>query len=321
MLVEKSCLAGALVAVLLLPVSGWAQAKKEIVEVDGLNRGQPIKLPVEVFIPDGVSGQLPAMVILHGSGGITDEREYGYAREFTKLNVISVIPDSFAPRGVKSTVSDQAAVTALDMAGDAMRVLAAVSKHPRIDPARIGIVGFSKGGTVALQTALAAQAERHTPGGPRFALHVAFYPGCDTQYLNVRSTGAPVRVLIGGNDTYVGSKPCLDYVARIKAGGADIEAIVYPEARHDWDRGSKPWANSTGENHSKCVFIEQPDRSWVEQTSGVQTFAPGGKPIPGAREQAYAKCRTQGIEGGPNPAVKEKSLADLRAFMQSALKL
>lgn len=309
------------VALLAAPAQAQQGVRKEVISVDSLAKGKPVSVPVEVFIPDGAAERAAAMVILHGSGGVTDQREYGYAREFTKMGVVSVIPDSFTPRGVKSTVADQAAVPSLEMAGDIMRILAAVAKHPRIDPARIGVVGFSKGGTAALQVALAAQAERHTPGGPRFALHVAFYPACDTQYLNVTTTGAPVRVLIGERDTYVGSKPCLDYVAKIKAGGGDIAATVYPQAEHDWDKGTKAWNNSAGENYSKCVFIEQPDRSWVEQTSGVTIIAAGGKPVSGARDQAYAKCRTSGVAGGPHEATRVQSLADLQAFMQSALKL
>lgn len=313
---------GLAVFILLGPVQPLsAQVDKEVFEFDGFSKGQPIKLSADLFFPKNGAGKFPAMMILHGSGGATDEREYEYARQFSKLGVASIIPDSFTGRGVKSTVNDQAAVPSIEIASDAMKLLAALAQHPRIDISRVGVVGFSKGATAALQISLAAQADRHVPSGPRFTLHAAFYPACDTQYLNVKTTGAPIRVLIGGADTYVGSQPCLDYAAKIKAGGADIQAIVYPRAPHDWDVSKKPWTNSAGENHSKCVFLEQSDRSWVEQTSGITIIGPGGRPIAGARDQAYAKCRSYGVSGGPDFEAKEKSLAELLSFVKHVLKL
>jgi dienelactone hydrolase len=294
---------------------------REILEYQSPSRSGPVTAKAELFLPEGSATGLPAMLIHHGSGGVSNEREYAYAREFVAMGVAAIVPDSFTPRGVKNTVADQSAVTNNDMLADAFGALKLAAKHPRLDPARIGITGFSKGGTVAMQSALAGVAERYAPGGPRFALHVPFYAGCGTQYFNVKTTGAPMLVLIGGADTYVGTQPCLDYAAKIKAGGGNVETVVYANAQHGWDGAGRGYQIANGENFSKCVYVEHADRSWIEQASGVTTHAAGGRPIEGAGQKALAACKTLGVSGGPDAEAKAKSLAALKGAMTAAFGL
>lgn len=315
----------ATVLILLLPAGPAMSQTKEILEFTSPSRNGPVTVKAELFLPDGIAGRMPAMVIHHGSGGVTNTREYAYAREFTKMGVASIIPDSFTPRGVKATVEDQTTVSANDMIADAFGALKLAAVHPRIDPARIGITGFSKGGSVAMRTGLEVMVRRHVPpnpsGGPRFALHVPFYAGCDAIYHNMRTTGAPMLVLIGGADTYVGPERCVFAVERMRAAGSKVDMIVYPKAQHGWDGVGKAWSYPNGENYSKCVYVEQPDRSWVEQTSGLTTMGRDGRTIPDPARQALAKCKTFGVSGAPDEDVKAKSLAALKDAMRAAFGL
>jgi dienelactone hydrolase len=309
-----------LIVVAVLVAGPAAAQVKEVLEFAGPSRTGQVTIRAELLLPEGSSSGRPAMIIHHGSGGV-GEREHSYAREFLAMGVAAIVLDSFTSRGVKDTVANQSAVSNNDMLADAFNALRAAIQHPRLDPARIGIVGFSKGGTVALQSGLANVAERFAPGGPRFALHVPFYPGCGTQYRDARTAGAPMLVLIGGADTYVGTQPCVSYAAKIKAAGGNVEAVVYPNAQHGWDSAPRSYQIPNGENYSKCVFIEQPDGSWIEQTSGVTTHGPGGRPIEGAARQAAAGCRTLGVSGGPDADAKAKSLAALKSAVKAALRL
>ncbi len=300
----------------------YAQVQREVLSFTAPSRNGPVAVTAELFLPPGqpADAKLPAMLLHHGSGGVSDTREYAYAREFSAMGVASIIPDSFTPRGVKSTVADQGTVSTNDMIADAFGALKAAAAHPRIDATRIGIAGFSKGGAVALRSALRVIADRYVPDGPRFALHVPFYPACDTHYRNTSTTGAPILMLLGAADTYVGTESCRSVADSLKAGGARLDMVIYPNAQHGWDGVGAAWSQPSGENWSKCFFVQQADLSWVEQTSGIKTAGADGRPNADA-PKALAVCRTRGVSGGPDAAAKAASLAALKQAVRETFKL
>lgn len=296
-----------------------AQPRKESLILQTITKGAPAQFPAELFLPAAGAGPFPAMVIHHGSGGISNEREYAYAREFIAIGVAAIVIDSFTPRGVKSTVRDQSAVTGLEFLSDAMAALKAAVAHPALDPKRIGITGFSKGGTSSLYSSLEAQARRFAPNGPRFALHVPFYPACGNHYRAVAGTAAPVLILMGQNDTYVGTAPCLELAEHMRAAGVKVETVIYPGAGHGFDAG-RPYNISDGENYSRCVYTEQPDGGWIERSSGITTHGAGGKPIEGAGAKALAACRSYGVSGGMEAKAKAESLTALLNAVKTELR-
>ncbi|HET8533473.1 MAG TPA: dienelactone hydrolase family protein [Methylomirabilota bacterium] len=87
-------------------------------------------------------------MIAHGSGGV-DTREAAWADRLGALGFSTFVVDSFTPRNVRETATDQARLPTAANVADAMAALRLLATHPRIDPDRIGIVGFSKGGQVA----------------------------------------------------------------------------------------------------------------------------------------------------------------------------
>lgn len=297
--------------------TAYAQPKPETLKLVREHRGKTIEVTGELSLPPG-AGKVPVMLIHHGSGGVSPHREHRYAREMLAMGVGALVIDSFTARGVKSTVTDQAAVTTLEMAGDAYAALKTLAAHPRVDAARIGIVGFSKGGSVALLTARERLASRTLPGGPRFALHVPFYPACGNHFLNAASTGAPILMFIGGADTYAGVAPCTEYADKLKTAGARVEVRIFPGAPHGFD-GAAAYSNPKGENHSRCIFDEQADGSWKERTSGVVTTDTRGQRIQAAHGKALAACRSYGVSGGPDSAAAQASLADLKAAVRRHL--
>ena len=310
-----------LIGMLLLLAAGYAPAGaqdvRERIAIKQTFKGKAITITGELFLPPGVA-KVPAMIVHHGSGGVSDERERRYARELVQLGVAALVLDSFKGRGVASTVRDQAAVSTNDMLGDAFAALKALAGHARVDAARVGIVGFSKGGSVALLAASEARAAKALPEGLRFALHVPFYPACVNHHYKPKTTAAPIYLLLGGADTYVGVAPCQEYAATLKAEGARIETVVFPGAMHGFDGGST-YRAASGENWSRCVFMEQPDGSWKERTSGRTTNDTSGKRIEAGYRQALAKCQTYGVSGGPNAAAKAKSMAELKTYVRRHL--
>ena len=111
----------------------------------------PANLPADV--------KLPAVVLVHGSGGIYPEQISFWARLLNEQGIAAFVIDAFGPRGVKSTADDQSLVPFAADTADAFAALGLLASHPRIDPKRIAVMGFSRGGITAVRfTAAAAPA-------------------------------------------------------------------------------------------------------------------------------------------------------------------
>jgi len=111
-----------------------AQDTRERIVIKQTFKGKAITITGELYLPPG-GAKVPAMIVHHGSGGITDARERRYARELVKMGVAALVLDSFTGRGVTSTVRDQSAVSTNDMLGDAFAALKILAGHARIDGA------------------------------------------------------------------------------------------------------------------------------------------------------------------------------------------
>jgi len=119
----------------------------------GSKEGKPVTLAGERRIPRPGSDRLPAVILLHGSGAISANADE-WARQLNSIGVATFVLDSFTGRGIVSTVADQDQQARLAMTIDAYRALELLAKHPRIDPARIAAMGFSRGGQAALYSSL-----------------------------------------------------------------------------------------------------------------------------------------------------------------------
>src|SRR5512143_2863137 len=66
---------------------------------------QPVVVGGELALPERSSlargGRMPAVILIHGSGGISDEREGAWAKRLNAIGVASCIVDSFTGRGIR----------------------------------------------------------------------------------------------------------------------------------------------------------------------------------------------------------------------------
>jgi dienelactone hydrolase len=201
--------------------------------------GQPVTIAGELRIPKPGNDKLPAVVLLHGSGGIggagsmIDE----WSRELNQLGIATFAIDSFAARGLVSTVMDQSQLGRLNMVADAYRALDLLAKHSRIDANRVAVMGFSRGGQSALYSAMNRLYGALGPANNlRFAAHIAFYPDCTTTYsADTDVSDKPIRILHGSVDDYNPVAPCRAYVERLTKARKDVKLIEYPDAYHVFD--------------------------------------------------------------------------------------
>ena len=228
--------------------------------LSGSKDGKPVVLAGELRLPPAGSDRLPAVVLLHGSGGInggvTD-----WAQDLNAMGVATFVVDSFTARGITSTINDQNQLGRLAMTMDAYRALDLLSKHPRIDPMRIALMGFSRGAQSALYASLKRFQKMHAVSSQEFAAYLPFYAACGTTYLEDEDVASkPIRLFHGIADDYVPVAPCRAYVARLKAAKKDVLLTEYAGAGHvfDWQGLKKPVKLEKAQRTGQCALAETP---------------------------------------------------------------
>lgn len=192
----------------------------------------------------------PAVIFIHGSLNYGEHHEAEMAM-LNRVGIATMKVYTFDARGVTNTVERQVEVTDAQWMNDAFQALDILSAHPKIDPARIGITGHSKGGMVAVYSALeslAAGALKSKSTEPRrsqrFAAHFSLYPGAAYVPLpgNV-CTGSPVEIHTGEAEDYTWSAQCdvlaevMNSVGAVDGGkGPFVRSVTYPGAYHSFDR-------------------------------------------------------------------------------------
>lgn len=196
----------------------------------------------ELVLPPGATADArsPAVVLVHGSGGIYPEQITYWAKLFNEHGIAAFVIDVFGPRGVKSTGEDQSLVPFATDTADAFAALGVLASHPRIDPKRIAVMGFSRGGMTAVRSAVIPIANGSAPAGVRFAAHLAMYSGGCAGALSVTPKPgafgpAPILFVHGDADDYTYLSDCKTYAQRIAAAGTPTEVFTLPGARHKFD--------------------------------------------------------------------------------------
>ncbi|MDH0867126.1 dienelactone hydrolase family protein [Mitsuaria sp. GD03876] len=267
----------------------------------------------DLSIPAGTGSPVPAVVLAHGSDGVTPSLAQWVAL-FNDLGVATFVVDSFTPRGVTSTASDQTSVPAAANLMDAFQALQLLARDPRIDARRIGIMGFSRGGTVAFQTAEQPFLRAVVKGPEAFAFHVAAYAGCLQIYTSPEVTGAPLLNLVGAADDYTHPEPCEALATEYAALGTPVKSVRYDGAHHAWDSLLPVrWLPNATSGYA-CGVVRTDIPSWT--VTALRT----GAVIPAAQLTAFFnECVTRGAHVGRNAAAFDASRGEVARFVQQVL--
>lgn len=237
----------------------------------GAKDGKPTLIAGELRIPRPGADRLPAIILVHGSGGV-GANVNGWSQELNKIGVATFILDGFTGRGITSTVTNQGQLSRLTMINDSYRVLELLARHPRIDPSRIGIMGFSRGGQVALYASLKRFKRMHGPSDVEFVVYLAMYPTCNITFIDDGDVSdKPIRLFHGKADNYVPVAPCRAYVERLQKSGKDVQLTEYPDAHHSFDNyTTSPIFIPQAQTVRSCRMEEKP----VGQIINSQTEKP-----------------------------------------------
>jgi dienelactone hydrolase len=235
------------IAVTLLALGGCATASAP--PPPGLAADAAGRLPVSVgsgasqatlsgvlTLPKGET-PAPAVVLMHGCSGVT-RTVRDWATALRDWGHVTFVLDSFGGRGI-SSVCESGALRSDARVDDAYAALAMLAGHPRVDPGRIVLMGFSHGGGVALLAAAQWVSRAHvSPGSPRFRAFVAFYPRCEGRHPG--TLAGPLRVHIGALDDWTPASPCEVMIDSLRGRAADARITVYEGAHHGFDGAQLP---------------------------------------------------------------------------------
>ena len=167
----------------------------------GSSEGAPATVSGEFRIAQG-TGRLPVVVLVHGSSGVGPAME-PWVHTFNAMGISTFVIDGFTGRGLTVVGPNQALLGRLNLIVDIYRSLDILAKHPRVDPDRIVLMGFSRGGQAALFASLDRFNKLWNKSGVRFAGYIPFYPDCSTSYVgDTEIADKPIRIFHGAPDDY-----------------------------------------------------------------------------------------------------------------------
>jgi len=293
-------LAGGVVAACVAAVSQAALPPPEAVSFPSLDTGVTVR--ALLFRPPSATGRVPVIVGLHGCGGMWSARADGSDRlnarsvawtgRFLAQGYAVLWPDSFNPRGKRSVCALPRGDPSIDPAVRQLDVLGALSfvaAQPGLDASRVGLVGWSHGGSTVLATvngkdarAAAFYAAAGAPKPPRAA--VAFYPGCgvSSRLRDGWLPSVPLALFSGALDDWSSTPVCERLTASARARGAAMTITVYAEAHHGFDG---------------------PGSRVVHRSDVTRGVVPGN-----------------GVTAGPNPAARAAVEVAVPALLQQHLK-
>ncbi len=197
---------------------------------------KPVTVAGEFRVAQG-TGKMPVVVLMHGSSGVGVNIE-AWTHQFNAMGISTFVIDGFTGRGLTVVGPNQALLGRLNLIVDIYRSLEILAKHPRVDPDRIVLMGFSRGGQATLYASLNRFHKLWNKSGLQFAAYIPFYPDCSTTYVGDTEVAArPIRIFHGTPDDYNPVRSCKAFVERLKAADRDVVLTEYPDSPHGFDSG------------------------------------------------------------------------------------
>lgn len=300
------------------PPNRWAMIRGQL--------GGPQLVFGDLLLPKtAASERVPVVVFSHGSEGASAVYFDVWAKELNAAGIAVFVVDSFKPRGLDNILGadKQLSYDALGSnVADALNALRLLATHPRIDPARIFHMGWSRGGSAVLAAAWPAY-QTGLPAGMRWAGSVAVYPGCNIRYRSeTPALPAPLLMLLGAKDDMTPAAPCVAYAQDLAAAGHPVTYKLYNGAYHVFDRLNQRYNLSRQGTYRDCdMDIMMPTKSNPAWVPGIDRRTKAVIANAGDFAAAYNACETvANVVSESNTKAREQAVADVIAFIGAVKK-
>ncbi len=186
--------------------------------------------------PQGATGPLPGIIVIHEWWGLNDNIR-DMARRLAGEGYAALAVDLYG--GVKADTPEQAtqlmqatlknSATGEENLRQAYRYLTAEQHAPRV-----GVIGWCFGGGWSLATALLLP--------DKIGATVIYYGRLETDPAKLKTLGMPILGFFGGQDQSIPAATIQRFESTLKGLGKSVETHVYPNAKH-------AFANASGGNY------------------------------------------------------------------------
>lgn len=298
------------------PNSRWAVIRN--------NQGPEVTVYGDLLMPKNVSGKVPAVVFSHGSEGVSSLYFDVWARAMNDAGIAVFVVDSFKPRGIDNITGPEKQLSYNGLGGniaDALYGLKLLATHPQIDANRIFHMGWSRGGSAAVDAAWPTYQQHILPLTAKWAGTIAAYPGCTMRHRTDQHSKLPSPMLfvLGEKDNMTPAQPCVDYAKELAAKGDAATYRVYAGAYHGFDRLNQSWRQSKQGSFADCSLDV-----WMPFGAGDKGWKGGenrltGKVLATAADYQDATKQCQKViysTSESNPKAREQAVADVLAFIK-----
>lgn len=269
-----------------------------------------VELTGTLSLPKDPVAPVPAVILLHGSGGPNGFVTWNWAKILNGIGIAAFEIDSYTGRGIERLYADQSQIGAFNNINDTFAALAILAKDDRIDLDRIAVMGFSRGGIGALYSAMARFQKLYAPPNVMLAAHLPFYAACNFELEDEMNVGpAPIRAFHGEEDDWTPVAPCKEYLEKLKEEGHDAEIFVYPGARHSFDNVGAPAYNVEEDSQTsrKCRRVEKDGQLYNADTDQPFTWKDA--------------CVEKGPSAQYNGEATDAAEKEVKAFLKALFKL
>jgi dienelactone hydrolase len=178
---------------------------------------------------DAIAGKRPGVLVVHEWWGINDYIK-GRARQLAEMGYVAFAPDIFGkairPKDVKEMI-EQSAIYNKDrplMRARAQAGFDVLRQNPMVDPARLAMVGYCFGGTVAVELA-----EVGAPALGAVAIHGSFRDHAPEAASNIKGR---FLILHGAEDPIAPLDEVNKLIKDFRAAKVDWQMELYGGAEH-----------------------------------------------------------------------------------------
>jgi dienelactone hydrolase len=237
---------GVVLALGLQAVSADAAIRTEYVEY--MHGSTPLK--GYLAYDDAVSGRRPGVLLLHYRGGLQGST-LASAQMIARMGYVVFAADIFGKDIVPKEVPEMTRLTAIyNKDRQLMRTRAragfdVLAKHPLVDPAKVALIGYCFGGTVAVELA-----ETGVPIVGTAAVHGSFRDFTPEMARNIKGS---VLVLHGAEDEVAPLEEVNKLLADLRAAKVPFELQIYSGSSHGFDNPQNPQEERADREYRRSI--------------------------------------------------------------------